>query len=246
MRNRDKLIIAGLFLSKFDVAGLKELGFDGFSEAFNAIALSLKLSPASLKNYRDEFDPFFPNPRKGWHKRPIRQYCKQFMDEYASLSLEDFSKFIKAEISNIGEIEIIEEQLDTSESNTFAKRLITGQAAESYFERIYPTVPVFQDCDLVNTTRLGCGFDYKMARAESPYLAVEVKGMATATGAIQLTSKEYKVAQVLKNRFFLFVVQNFMEKPFHTIYQNPLNSNLVFDRREQVTTQISWSTSIGS
>ena len=246
MRNKDKLIIAGLFLSKFDVAGLEALGFDGFSEAYNAIALSLKANPASLKNYRDEFDPFYPNPRKGWHKRPIRQYCKQIMDKYESLSFEDFSMFIKSEVSNIGELEIIEEQLDTSESNTFAKRLITGQAAESYFERIYPTVPAFQNYDIMNTTRLGCGFDYKMARAESPFLAVEVKGMATATGTIQLTSKEYKVAQVLENRFFLFVVQNFMEKPFHTIYQNPLNSNLVFDRREQVTTQISWSTSIGS
>jgi hypothetical protein len=136
--------------------------------------------------------------------------------------------------------------LDTSESNTFAKRIITGQAAESYFEGAYPNVPAFQHYDIVNTTRLGCGFDYKMTSAEQPFLAVEVKGMATATGTIQLSSKEYKVAQMLANRFFLFVVQNFVEKPFHTIYQNPLNSNLVFDRRETVTTQISWSTCIRS
>jgi hypothetical protein len=226
------------------MSGLQSLGFGGFSEAFNAIAMSLKANPASIKNYRDEFDPYFPNQRKGWHKRTLRQYCKQFMDEYGSLDLEAFTALIKAAISNVGEIEIIEEQIDTSESNTFAKRIETGQAAESYFERVYLTLPMFQQYDLLNTTRFGCGFDYKMIKAEHPFLAVEVKGMAAATGAIQLTNKEYKVAKILENRFFLFIVHNFVDKPFHTLYQNPLNSGLAFEKREALITQISWSTSI--
>lgn len=245
LTTREKLILAGLFLSKFDVEGLKVLGFEGFSEAFNAIALGLKASPASLKNYRDEFDPYFSNPRKGWHKRPIRRYCQDVMDEFTNLDMGLFADLIKSEISNAGDVEIVEEQIDTNESNTFAKRLITGQAAENYFERTYHTVPAFQDYALINATKLGCGFDYKMIRQEKPFIAVEVKGMVAPTGAIQLTSKEYKVAQLLEDRFFLFIVRNFVEKPFHTIFQNPLNSDLVFDRRETVAIQVSWSTSIG-
>ena len=242
---RDKLILAGLFLSKFDEEGLKALGFGGFSEAFNVIALSLEASPASLKNYRDEFDPYFPNPRKGWHKRPIRGYCKSFMDQFGELSLEEFTLLIKSEIYDKGELAVIKDQIETQETTTFAKRLITGQAAERYFEAVYKTEPMFQDCQLENTTTLGCGFDFRMLTATSPFLAVEVMGMTAPAGTVQLTSKEYKAAELLRDRFFLFVVRNFSEKPCHTIFQDPVSSELVFEQRETVMVQVSWSTFIG-
>ncbi len=245
LSTRDKMILSGLFLSKFDEAGLKVLGFSGFSEAFNTIALSLKASPASLKNYRDEFDPYFPNLRKGWHKRPIRDYCKTLMERYSVLEIEEFSNLIKSEISVAGDLEIIEEKVDAQESNTFAKRLITGQAAEKYFETVYTNVPPFQDCELVNTTALGCGFDFRMQTKTDSFLAVEVKGMTAPTGPVQLTSKEYRVAELFGDRFFLFIVRNFAEKPFHTMFRNPVKSELFFERRETVTVQVSWSTSIG-
>ncbi|MBN1830182.1 MAG: DUF3883 domain-containing protein [Deltaproteobacteria bacterium] len=245
LTTREKLILTGLFLSKFDERGLKVLGFGGFSEAFNTLAFSLKASPASLKNYRDEFDPFFPNPRKGWHKRPIRQYCKTLMDEFGDMSIDEFAALIKTEISVSGELALVEERVDTSESSTFAKRLVTGQAAEKYFEKVYSTITPFQECELVNTTSLGCGFDYRMLTRKGPFLAVEVKGMTAANGGIQLTSKEHKAAELFEDRFFLFVVRNFAEKPFHTMFQNPLRSQLEFERRETVTVQVSWSTSIG-
>lgn len=244
LTNRDKLVVTGLFLSKFDMVGLKTLGFGSFSEAFNAIALSLNSSPASIKNYRDEFDPYFSNPRQGWHKRTMRAYCKNVMDEFGDLDIDTFSTFLKTEISAIGDIEIIEENVDSSEDNSFAKRLITGQAAEKYFEGIYTKLPEFEDFDLVNTTGFGCGFDYKMLKDNYPFLAVEVKGMASSTGAIMLTSKEYKTAQLLENRFYLFVVRNFSEKPYHTVFQNPLKSKLNFDRRESLTVQVSWLANI--
>jgi len=71
MNNRAKSILTGLYLSKYSQEGLKELGFKSFQEAFNVLGFSLSSKPASLKNYRDEFDPLFPNNRKGWHKRNI-------------------------------------------------------------------------------------------------------------------------------------------------------------------------------
>ncbi len=242
---RDKLILSGLFLSKFDEEGLRALGFGGFSEAFNVIALSLKASPASLKNYRDEFDPYFPNPRKGWHNRPIREYCKSLMERYGGMNIGDFANLIKSEISDAGDLVIIEDKIDAQESKTFAKRLITGQAAEKYFEANYKTIPQFQDCQLVNATALGCGFDYRMLTTTDSFLAVEVKGMTAPAGAVQLTSKEYKVAELFRDRFFLFVVRNFAEKPFHTIFQDPVKSGLVFERRETVAVQVSWAATIG-
>jgi len=38
---RDKLILTGLYLSKYDSLGLKKLGFENFIEAFNVIGYAL-------------------------------------------------------------------------------------------------------------------------------------------------------------------------------------------------------------
>jgi hypothetical protein len=78
---REKLILAGLYLSKYDPLGMKKLGFESFTEAFNVIGYAMGSQPASIKNYRDEFDPLFPNRRKGWHKRPIRDYCRKVFEK---------------------------------------------------------------------------------------------------------------------------------------------------------------------
>jgi hypothetical protein len=42
---REKLILTGLYLSKYDAAGLKKLGFDSFVEAFNVIGYALGQNP---------------------------------------------------------------------------------------------------------------------------------------------------------------------------------------------------------
>src|ERR1700675_3034932 len=93
---REKLILAGLYLSKYDAAGLKKLGFESFLEAFNVIGYALGSKPASIKNYRDEFDPLISKRRKGWHKRPTREYCLKIFEEYKGLDLETFSGLIKS------------------------------------------------------------------------------------------------------------------------------------------------------
>jgi hypothetical protein len=69
-------------------------GFSGFIEAFNAFGFGLGGRPASIKNYRDEFDPIFPNPRKGWHKRPLREHCREILELFGHLSLSDFTELL--------------------------------------------------------------------------------------------------------------------------------------------------------
>jgi hypothetical protein len=96
MAAREKLILAGLFFSKYDLAGLRKLGFESFLEAFNVIGYALGAKPASIKNYRDEFDPLFPNRRKGWHKRDTRDYCLKVFDQYKDLDLEAFSGLVRS------------------------------------------------------------------------------------------------------------------------------------------------------
>lgn len=244
---RTKQVLAGLFLSRFDKEGLRALGFSSFTEAFNAIGFALGARPASIKNYRDEFDPIYSSKRKGWHKRPTREYCKAASDEYEGMSLKDFTALLKSLIYERGSLDVITEEAEAEEGkeSSFAKRLITGQAAEKYFEVVHPTLPTLADYSLENVTDLGCGFDFRLRKSGlDDFLAVEVKGLNDTRGTISLTEKEHRVAGVLSKRFYLFVVRNFREKPFHTIYCNPLKSELMFSRQETQIIQVNWRVSV--
>ena len=245
--SREKLILAGLYLSKYDSFGLKKLGFESFQEAFNVIGYGLGSRPASIKNYRDEFDPLFPNKRQGWHKRPRRAYCVEIYKKYKDLDVETFSALLKSFVGHDeNTLSISESKEEKAEGDSlFAKRLITGLAAEHYFEAIQPKLPEFKDYTLENTTRLGCGYDFRLARkSDDQFLAVEVKGLQDRTGSLALTPKEYEMASSLSERFFLFVVKNFRDLPVHDIYRNPLSSSLTFTRKESVVVRVSWSASV--
>jgi hypothetical protein len=243
---REQLILAGLYLSKYDSIGLKKLGFATFAEAFNVVGYALGARPASIKNYRDEFDPLFPNRRKGWHKRSVRDYCMKVFETYKDWDLESFTNLIEAFFGYDKSIwsPAQEDEGDESES-LFAKRLITGLAAEKYFEVVQPTIPEFRNYAVENTTRLGCGYDFRLRMAEQEkFLAVEVKGLAGRTGSLSLTPREHGIAAEFSDHFFLFVVKNFQESPFHEIFPDPLSGNLRFTKVERVRIDVSWLTSV--
>ena len=241
--NREKLILAGMYLSKFDSTGLEWLGFQSFAEAYNVIGYALGSQPASIKNYRDEFDPLFPNHRKGWHKRPIRDNRLKVFEEYKSLAPELFSGLIK---SFMGYDENISSEVQETEERDegpsgFAKRLITGLAAEQYFESVQPKLPEFHGYALENTTRLGCGYDFRLTTSnENDFLAIEVKGLREQTGSISLTPREHEAAAGMRDRFYLFVVKNFQKSPNHEIFLNPLEGAVHFTRKERTIVQVSW------
>lgn len=245
---RQKLILSGLYLSKFDALGLKHLGFDNFVEAFNVIGYALGSRPASVKNYRDEFDPLFPNQRKGWHKRPTRDYCRSIYEQYNGLDLMAFTGLVKSffGFDDKALMEAAQAGEEDDEASAFAQRLLTGLAAERYFESVHASLPVFQGLLLENTTRFGCGYDFRLRRErhQEDFLAVEVKGLKENSGSLSMTPKEYRAATTLKERFFLFVARNFRETPCHTIFRNPLQSGLEFKRAERTVVQVSWLTSV--
>jgi hypothetical protein len=241
---RDKAILIGLYLSKFDEAALTALGFDGFKQAFNTLGYSIGFNPSSIKNYRDEFDPLFPNPRKGWHNRPLREYCKIIYDEFSSLSLLNFTDLIKNVVVPNYEIEhIINKITKQDKSESIAKRLITGKAAEEYFKKNYSKIDPFIGYELKDTTSMACGFDFKLA-LNSDYFCIEVKGLNLSSGSIIMTEKEYSIADGLKNKYCLFVVMNFIDKPYHKLYFNPLSGDLKFKRLERPVIQVNYSTSV--
>jgi hypothetical protein len=248
MTLREKAIVAGIYLSKYDKAGLDRLGFAGFTEAFNVIGYALGSRPASINNYRDEFDPMFPNPRKGWHKRPMRHYCREVFEKYKDLDFESFTGLIASFVGydeNI-ESEVVAAETGVESDSAFARRLITGLAAERYFEAVYLDLPEFGGFAMENTTQFGCGYDFRftMGPGRDDFLAVEVKGLRDTTGCLSMTPKEYETADALRGRFFLFVVKNFRQTPFHQTFQDPLSGALDFRKAERIVRQVSWLTDV--
>lgn len=241
-----KAMLIGMYLSKYDKQALNILGFESFNEAYNTIGLAINVKPLSIRNYRDEFDPIYPNQRKGWHKRPMTQTRVDMFNEYDELNLREFTDLVKRIIYQNPDINLIEEQIDSKddESSTFAKRLITGQAAEQYFKDNYQAIPFFKGLSFEETTKLGCGFDFKILHDKGFY-AVEVKGLQNVKGAIGLTDKEYRTATYLKEDYFVFLVKNFIETPVHDIFKNPVFSeDLTFVRNERMIKQINWNASV--
>jgi hypothetical protein len=162
---------------------------------------------------------------------------------YKDLDIEEFSgllrSFVGYDEDAWSEVQPVDEKED--DQSSFAKRLITGLAAEHYFVSVHPGLPEFNAYILEDTTRLGCGYDFRLrSEAHRGFLAVEVKGLRERTGSVAFTPKEYEVAAALNDRFFLFVVKNFGESPFHEIYRDPLASDLRFRRQERVMLHVSW------
>lgn len=241
-------MLVGLFLSKFSQDGLRYLGFSTFTEAYNAMGFALNTKPTSIKNYMQEFDPLFPNGRKGWHQREMRHDRRELFERYGHLPLKDFAGLLQPMLlapyppglpDDLKELAEIDEE--SLENESFSKRLITGIAAERFFESEFPNLACFQDYSLSNVTRFGCGFDFRLRSGPSdPFLAVEVKGIAGSQGEILMTRKEHQVAGLLRDRYFLCVVRNFVERPALSIFRNPLEEGLEFIRREKQQTTLTW------
>jgi hypothetical protein len=163
------------------------------------------------------------------------------------LDIELFTGLIKA---FVGYDENTQSESHTAEERAerasgFAQRLMTGLAAEHYFESVQPSLLEFQGLELENTTRLGCGYDFRLHKAKDDrFLAVEVKGLRGSTGSLSLTPREYEAAMAMRDRFYLVVVMNFQKSPFHEIFPDPLSGRLEFQRIERKVTQVSWLASV--
>ncbi len=251
MNHRDRQILCGLFLSKYDKAALKYLGFETFTEAFNALGYGLNARPAAIKNYRDEFDPLFPNARQGWHKRPLREHCKKISVAFQHATLRELGELVKGFLlpsfdAVVGaDIAGVMRSHTPDASSPFAKRLITGRAAEQYFSSKYQSMSEFSNQILTDTTTWGCGFDFKLTGEDlENYSAIEVKGLRSRSGQVQMTELEYDVARTLRDRYFLVLIRNFAEQPFHSIIQNPTDSSLLFKKVSRKEERFSWATNV--
>lgn len=232
IKNRDKLIICGLFLAKFDTLAYKSLGFSSFIESFNILGLSLQWKPSNIKNYRDEFDPYFDNARKGW-QRDLRAYIRVIFEQYKDMEFESFKNLVSSFLIENYEKKLqVNEFLDSKIESSFIKRVVTGKAAEQYF--IANFMRYFKDFSLFDSRDFGCGFDFKMQN-EKEFYFVEVKGLNEMNENFMLTEKEYKIAQSLQDKYCLYIVSNLKERPKESIFFNPTKCFNFAKQSRQIT-----------
>ena len=139
-------LVLGYAMSRLDAAYLERRGLKTWQQAFKEAAQALAEPPASFKNLRDEFDPVHPNPRRGWHNRPLRPTRQRVMDEMAEVSDEALLELVTRIVHR--DEEAILDAIDalavvTRIPHNVAERLLTGRRAEEYFlEHCGPLIDV--------------------------------------------------------------------------------------------------------
>jgi len=251
-KNRQFGMIAAYYLSRFDEEGVANLGYSTQNEAFYDIAEKLNVKRNTVKNWRDEFDPLHPF-RVGWYQRPMTQSrvkvveVLQDLDEYAIrlivkdiLQNPDFEESKAAdEISRAITVKD-EKKIGKGE---YVLRGPTGKKAEDFFIDWFASEKenIFQG-QLEDTRDLGCGYDFKIVKTNGLAQYVEVKGLASESGGITMTNKEWVVARAQGKQYYIFLVRNIDTRPQVQIIPNP---SQCFEpvRREYTTIQVSWGIS---
>lgn len=82
------------YLSRLNDKAVKSLGCSKFTDAFDKIGALLSRKPSTIKNMRDEFDPYFENGRRGWYQRELRNSRKEIFDAYRNIDDDELSEIV--------------------------------------------------------------------------------------------------------------------------------------------------------
>lgn len=258
--NRKKALIIAFYLSKFDTLAYKNLGFGTQTQTHKYIGDVLGVNPNTIKNMRDNFDPWEDNPRAGWYQRPLPPSRVKVKEEFDNLEEYSFHKIVKEFLSGndnikykdiISSIKLTEDKEDSKEKlkKSFSVQMTqTGKLAEEYFKQNYINI-LETVCSLKNTnhklidTRLnGCGYDYEVILNDKK-LFIEVKGIYDNNSNIRFTDKEWTFANTKRDTYVLVVIKNISTSPYPVVILNP-SRTLNPEMNVQHVVQVSWITNI--
>ncbi len=248
-KQNSKALVIAFYLSKFDEIAYEKLNLGNNTQTHEKIGEILSVNPNSIKNMRDEFDPYHPNERVGWYQRPLRPSRQKVFNSFTDLSelaLREIVIDILNQESDDNLEPVIEYIADSSETDEdldedviYSSRGITGDKAERFFiENWQMYYPSFSN--LINRTKDGCGYDFELGSDDNLEKFVEVKGLKSATGGVLLTSKEWDVAIDEEEKFDLFIVFDVNDNPTAKIISNP--AKRLFPRKQvQTVVQVNWT-----
>ena len=71
-KNNQLALIVSYYLSRCDKDAYTHLGYKNFNQAAKEIGEILGVKKSTVKNMRDEFDPYHENSRVGWYQKELR------------------------------------------------------------------------------------------------------------------------------------------------------------------------------
>ena len=253
MEDNNKLgLIVAFYLSKFDREALKNLGYSNFSEAFKEIGRKLNIKPNTIKNMREQFDPYYDNPRVGWYQRELTRSRIDVLEKFDSLSKDEITEIVR-NILDENESEYLrlytglisdDNEVRTSERK-YTTRGVTGKKGEHIFKQFFNQTLKQQytkDVELIDTRDLGCGYDFEVNNNGNIEAVYEVKScIDNNCREILLTNKEWHTAEHLKERYNIVIVSGILNIPKVTIHNNPsqkFNPKLCMQKSISVTWKI--------
>ena len=131
MKEENKLaLIVGYYLSRFDEAAYTNLGYETQHLAHHGIGEKLGVKPATIKNMRDEFDPFHENSRKGWHKRAPIKSRTELISQFKDYSEEELRKRVQEILNPNLSSRAVFSEIEHEEIPSNERALIEGEIIE--------------------------------------------------------------------------------------------------------------------
>lgn len=250
MENNHKLgLYISYYLARFDKQAYQNLGFGNQTETHKNIGELISVKPSTVRNWRDEFDPLFEH-RAGFYQRhmiPSRVRVVQALENLDEPQIREIVKgILTGKIQNDKEklvqlLNIVTTDDHNKRKSTFILRGPTGKAAEEFFIKQYSEYQKPIDGFLIDCRDFGVGYDFRI-ECDNIKFYVEVKGLAGNSGGILFTSKEWTVAKMEGENYFLCVITNLNEQPNLNFIRNP-SSKLDPEINIFTSIQINWSVS---
>jgi hypothetical protein len=242
MKNKEQAIVVSYYLSRFNDDAVNNLGYKTWKDAFDDLSDKLQINKHTIKNWRDEFDPFHGH-RAGWHQRQPRKTISNIISQFEQLEEFDIRQ-IAVEIINGNKIDLPEINNSENEVITnpiFILRGPTGKKAEQFFIEYHRLNNLPVAGELIDSRDLGCGYDFEI-KSKSYQHFIEVKGLASNIGGLLFTNKEWETAKRERSRYTVCIVSNINDSPEISFINDPF-SKLNPKKNIIQTVQVQWSVS---
>jgi hypothetical protein len=242
-------MLCGYFLSRFDEEAYRRLGYGTQKRTHEVLAEVLGVPHASIKAWRDEFDPIHENPRRGWLAREMVTSRRRMAEALAHLSFDQILAVVRdiaVEPDGAMPVDLAAalcsiESEGLEQERAYGLRGLTGLSAEEAFRQYHarhgePRAGELRDC-----RNNQCGYDFEIATADG-ILAVEVKGLGGNDGGVTFTDKEWRTALEWGPAYFLALVRNASSEPRVSMISNPASTLRAKPRIYRVV-QVDWAVS---
>ncbi len=220
-RLETEALVVGYAMSRLGSGYLAARGLPTWKAAFEEAGRNLAVNPNSIKNLRQEFDPFHTG--RGWRNRPVRSSRQRVLGELCEVSDDALLELIvrilaRDQDATAPAIDVLAAPPPPVVANV-AERLLTGRRAEEYFLEHCARLIQVPRADLLDRRQAACGFDFGVKNDATR--AIEVKGLKPLRGAIQFTDREWTEAKLRRENYCVVVVGNLAAEPVARVFHDP-------------------------